>query len=90
MSVAAAVQAEVEALSRRAPEVSGSSLAAIAISLADELDNAGNSATSKSMCARALLETLTALRATVPAEETSDQLDELARRRDERLRRAAH
>lgn len=64
---------------------SGSALGAVALALAREVDAAGNSATSKSMCARALVETLDRLRGLVPAEESADGLDELASRRAARV-----
>jgi hypothetical protein len=46
--------------------------------------DAKNSATSKSMCARALSETLEKLEALAPPEQLPDELDDLARRRAER------
>jgi hypothetical protein len=69
---------------------SGSALAATALALAAELDDAENSATSKSMCAKALMDALEQLRALAPAREESDQVDEVAaRRRDRRAARKA-
>lgn len=62
-----------------------SALAATALVLARELDNPGNSATSKSMCARALNETLDKLRALAPSRDEEDRLDELSSRRSSRL-----
>lgn len=60
-----------------------SALAATALALAAELDDPGNSATSKSMCARALNETMERLRALVPEEPAGkvSKLDELRARR---------
>ena len=80
------VEAAVERdLAQFPPELAGSALAASALALAREIDQAGNSATSKSMCARALTETLEKLRALAPAEKEADKLDDLARRRASRL-----
>jgi hypothetical protein len=65
--------------------LSDSPLAATALVLAEELDDPDNSATSKSMCARALTETLDKLRALEPDEKPKvSKLDELRQRRDQR------
>lgn len=80
------VEAAVEFDLKKLPaELAGGALAASALALAREIDHAGNSATSKSMCARALTETLEKLRALAPAEKEADKLDDLARRRAFRL-----
>lgn len=68
-------------------ELAASALAASALALGREIDLAGNSATSKSMCARALTETLEKLRALAPAEKEADKLDDLAARRAARVAR---
>jgi hypothetical protein len=65
-----------------------SALAASALSLAREMDSP-NSATSKSMCARALMETLDRLRELAPEAEERDKVDELGDRRAKRRRSAA-
>jgi hypothetical protein len=83
VSVVDAVQRELERLGGRWSE---SVHAATALALAAELD-AANSATSKSMVAKALNETMAELRALAPAEREADQVDEVASRR--RARRAA-
>jgi hypothetical protein len=73
-------------------DVANGGYAALAVALARELDNP-NSATSKSMCGRALLDTLNRLTELTPVKTGETQLDELARRRTERLAResaAAH
>lgn len=57
--------------------------------MAYEIENPFNSATSKSMCAKALLETLDTLRELSPPAEEGDALDELASRRAVRLARSA-
>lgn len=62
-----------------------SALAAAALALARELDDPSNSATSKSMCARALLDTLNRLRELAPEDEEEDGVDELRARRAARL-----
>jgi hypothetical protein len=67
-----------------AGSVRGSALAATALALARELDRSGNSATSKSMCARALLDCLDRLRALAAEEPVADRLDDLAARRSAR------
>lgn len=71
-------------LARMPADLAGSGWAASAMALAAEID-APNSATSKSMCARALLDTLNRLRELCPAREESDTLDDLASRRAARL-----
>lgn len=63
-------------------------LVASAFALARELDSK-NSATSKSMCARALREALDRLRELAPPREKPDRLDELKARRSQRRRRAS-
>lgn len=81
MSVVEAVEAYVSGLG----PLTGSPLAATALVLAGELDDPNNSATSKSMCARALTETLDKLRALAPDEKPKvSKLDELRQRRDQR------
>ena len=83
VSVEDAVRRELVAL----PVVLGEgALAATAVALAAELDDPGNSATSKSMCAKALtdtLEKLAAAAADAPAGKVS-KLDELRARRNAR------
>lgn len=56
----------------------------LALALAREIDGE-NSATSKSMCAGQLRDTLDRLRELTPADEEADALDELASRRDARV-----
>ena len=83
--VSAAVERDLKALAKRAAGVDKSSLAATALMLARELDNAGNSATSKSMCARVLVDVFDRLEALVPENEETDSLDDLSARRAARL-----
>lgn len=61
-------------------EVAGSGLAAAALELARQLDGE-NSATSKSMCARSLVELMREIRALAPDAEEVDRIDDLASRR---------
>jgi hypothetical protein len=69
------------------PELAQGALAASALALAREIDTPGNSATSKSMCAKALLDTLDRLRELAPSDAGDDRLDELATRRAARTAR---
>jgi hypothetical protein len=85
MSVVVAVEQELEDLG---PVAAGSALAAAALALARELD-VPNSATSKSMCAKALVEVLREVRALAPARKETDGVDELTTRRAERRAAAA-
>lgn len=82
MSVAESLQRDLKQLP---PDLANCTLAASALALAIELDDPANSATSKSMCARALLETLDRLRELVPPQQETDALDALAERRALRL-----
>lgn len=70
-------------------DLATSALAASALALAREIDNAGNSATSKSMCARELREHMEQLRSLIPTDQEADELDDLARRREARRARSA-
>lgn len=87
--VAAAVARDLAEMALRAPGIDESTLAAAALELARQLDDVGNSATSKSMCARSLIETMDKLRELAPPEEESDALDDLAAKRAARLARRA-
>lgn len=83
-AVTAAVERDLERLRARSPELADSALAASVVALARELDAPKNSATSKSMCARALIDALDRLRELAPPEREEDGLDELASRRTAR------
>lgn len=89
VSVVEAVERDLRALALLDAALAESALAAAALALARELDNPRNSATSKSMCARALTETLDRLRELAPEESKEDRLDELTARRAERIGRRA-
>lgn len=80
----AAVGRDLEDVRRRSPKLAQSALAATALALAAQLDNPHTSATSKSMCAKALLDTLDQVRELCPPEEEPDEVDELAARRTAR------
>ena len=82
-----AVRRDIDAIGEREPEVAGSGLAALALSLAREMDDPGNSATSKSMCARALADALDRLRELAP-ERKESPLEAIKARRERRLREA--
>lgn len=85
-SVVEAVKRDLESLRERDEKLADSALAASAMALARELD-AQNSATSKSMCAKALIETLDRLAELAPPAKEADRVDDLASRRA--ARRAA-
>ena len=61
----------------------------LALALAREIDTPGNSSTSKSVCARSLLDTMAQLRELMPTDQEADALDELSQRRDARRNRSA-
>jgi hypothetical protein len=79
------VKRDLAAIAKRSPSLATSALAMSAFVLADQLDNGRTSATSKSMCAKALLEIVNRLIALSPPEEKRDGLDDLATRRAKRL-----
>lgn len=83
MSAVKAVEKDLKRLRERDKELAESTLAATALAMAHELDGA-NSATSKSMCARVLNETMERLWELAPAEKENDGVDELTARRDAR------
>lgn len=83
-SVAAAVQRDLKDIAKRDAALAKSTLAMSALRMAREMDSAGNSATSKSMCARELRDTLDRLLELAPKEERGDELDDLRARRERR------
>lgn len=89
MSVRSAVEAELKALRKRAPDLADSAVAASALVLADELDDTGNSATSKSMCAKALREAMDRLHELAPEKQEATKLVQINARRDARRGRSA-
>lgn len=89
MSVSAAIKRDLKRLREVDPDLAGSGLAASALALAAEIDHPDNSATSKSMCARALREAMDRLRELSPPAREWNKLDDLTSRRAERLARRA-
>lgn len=89
MSAVAAVQRDLAEIAKRDRQLAESSLAASALAMARELDDGRNSATSKSMCARALAEVIRELRGLAPEKHESTPLDEIRARRDAKLARAS-
>jgi hypothetical protein len=87
VSVVAALEAELKALG---PKGADTTLAATALALAAELDG-NNSATSKSMCAKSMIDVLRELRAIAPPKLEADGVTDLnARREARRVAAAAH
>jgi hypothetical protein len=78
MSVREAVESELESL-----KASGA-LAATALAMASEIDG-HTSATSKSMCAKVLVDVMARIRAAAPPAEVKDPVDELKQRRQKRV-----
>lgn len=70
-------------------ETRRSAAAASALELAKQLDDKRNSATSKSMCAKALNETMDKLQALQPPKKEEDGVDDLKTRREARRKRAS-
>jgi hypothetical protein len=83
--VARATVKDIDVLRRLSPELADSGLAASALAMAEEIDKPGNSATSKSMCARSLLEVMNRLRELAPEAEEEDEVDAARKRRAARL-----
>lgn len=78
------MNADLAAIAKVAPELASCTLAATAQALAVEMDG-DNSATSKSMCAKALVDIMGQIRALTPEQKKGDGLDDLATRRASRL-----
>lgn len=90
MLVVEAAEHDLAKLREVSPELADSAMAATALALAREIDDDDNSATSKSMCARALVDIFEQLRALAPErEEKEDRLVDLATRRAARIARRA-
>jgi hypothetical protein len=85
MGCRAAVERDLAALAERDEDLASSALAATATALAKEIDKPKNSATSKSMCARALADTLRELRELAPPKREDDAIDRLSAGRVLRL-----
>jgi hypothetical protein len=82
--VTAAVQHELSELAERDAGLADSGLAALAVAMAQVVDDPGVSPTARAQSARALLETLDRLHELAPPEESADGLDELVARRERR------
>jgi hypothetical protein len=88
-NVVEAAERDIAALRERDEELAGSALAASVIALAFQIEHPYNSATSKSMCARAMREAEDRLRTLgTPAEAEPDDLDKLRARREHRRQSA--
>ena len=85
LTVVASVGRDLERLAAIDAPLASSGLAAAALALARDIDDPSNSATSKSMCAKALLDITDRLWELAPAGADGDALDELARRRAARI-----
>lgn len=85
VAVLDAVERDLAVFAKRSKGIDASTLAETARALAAELDDPSNSATSKSMCARALLDVLDQLKALLPPEKEGDALDDLSSRRAARI-----
>jgi hypothetical protein len=88
-TVTAAVRHDLALLRVRAAELADSALAASALVLAEQLDAPKTSATSKSMCAKALREAMDRLFELAPPRKEEDGIDQLSARRAARRGRAA-
>jgi hypothetical protein len=89
LKVVDAVEDELRNLIERDADLARSPLAATCFALASQLDDSKNSATSKSMCAKALNETLERLWDLAPDKEEKDGVDDLTDRRKARIARSA-
>lgn len=89
MSVFEAVERDLGRIRAVDPALADSALAMTALALAGELDG-HNSATSKSMCARALLDVMDRLRELAPEQKEADGVDQLTAKRIERRAKAAN
>jgi hypothetical protein len=84
MTVSAAVRRDLDALGDE--ELAHGALAAAALELASQMDDPGNSATSKSMCAKSLSDVLERLRALAPPRVVKSPLLDIRQRRDKRVK----
>lgn len=85
MSVTDAVRKNIALLSEFDASVGESAEAALAVSLAERIDDASNSATSVSMNAGRLLDAMAAVRSLAPEVRKVNPLDEIRARRDRKL-----
>lgn len=89
LKVTDAVKRDLAQIAKRDKALARSGLAASALALAKALDEPKNSATSKSMCARSLKETLDRLRELAPPAKERDNVDDLSARRAARRAKSA-
>lgn len=82
--VIGAAERTVERIGETDPDLADGVLAATAMALAYQIEHPGNSATSKSMCARELRETMDRLRELAPPLTKKDGIDELKAKREKR------
>jgi len=83
-TVREAVEADLAAIAKSEPALATSGLARLALALASRVDDTENSATSVSMCGRALADVLGQLRELTPPAKEADGIDELTRKREDR------
>jgi hypothetical protein len=84
-----AVLRDIASLAERDKELAGSGLAMSMLTMAYEMANPYNSATSKSMCAKALADAMRQLRELAPAKQGADAIDDISRAREARRERSA-
>lgn len=80
-----ATEGEIESWRTVAPKVAASAYAAAAVAMAYEVEDPYNGATSKAYCAKELRETMTLLRGMLPVEKKNDGVNDIERKREERL-----
>lgn len=83
-SLREAIKRELKALEDSGAPVKGSVEAALAFTLAGAVADPDTSPRDATAAARGLTEVMDRLRATAPAEQTSDRLDEIAAQREKR------
>jgi hypothetical protein len=83
-----ATRADIALIAATDPRLAASGLAATALALSRELDAPSNSATSKSMCAKALMDALGRLRELAPPQKEETPLERARRERAERRARS--
>jgi hypothetical protein len=76
---------QLEQFLRGRNDLAADPLAAAAMSLAADIDAPDTAASVRASCVTAFLKAMVELRASAPAEEADDKLDELAKRRSARI-----
>lgn len=87
MSVGDAVNRDLANLATRKPELASGTLAETMRALARKLDGDKITPTAAAFCARALIDCESKLQERTPAEDQTDRLDDLARKRAARKAR---